>query len=73
MKTILLVLLVTLTSFIFSNEPVTQLRVNVNVNIGSKPPWGPRGYDDVGCYYLPDIDCYYPLPCDQFVYISGGN
>lgn len=50
-----------------------QVRVNVNVNVGSQPSWGPRGYDYVDYYYLPDIDAYYSVPTRQFIYLSGPN
>ena len=39
-----------------------QVRVNLNINIGSQPAWGPAGYDYVEYYYLPDIDVYYYVP-----------
>lgn len=73
MKTILLAMTATLVSLSFSDKVIAQVRVNVNVNIGSQPEWGPRGYDYVEYYYLPDIECYYYVPRHQFVYISGGN
>jgi hypothetical protein len=48
-------------------------QVNVNVNIGAQPLWGPVGYDAVEYYYLPDVEAYYYVPRRQFVYLSGGN
>jgi hypothetical protein len=48
-------------------------QVNVNINIGFQPSWGPVGYDYVGYYYLPDIESYYYVPTHKFVYLSGGN
>ncbi|MGV3588497.1 MAG: hypothetical protein ACO1OF_15940 [Adhaeribacter sp.] len=39
------------------------------VNIGSQPVWGPVGYDYVDYYYLPDIDMYYHVPTQQYVYL----
>lgn len=50
-----------------------QVRVNVNVNIGSQPNWGPAGYDYAEYYYLPDIEVYYYIPTRQFIYLSGSN
>lgn len=50
-----------------------QLRVSVNLNIGSQPTWGPAGYDYVDYYYLPDIDVYYYVPQHQFVYLRGNR
>jgi hypothetical protein len=46
-------------------------QVNVNVNIGSQPVWGPVGYDYVRYYYFPDIDVYYSVPQRQFIFFDG--
>ena len=73
MKTIILALTAAAFSATFSQPAFAQVRVGVNVNIGSQPEWGPQGYDYVEYYYLPDIDVYYFVPRHQFVYISGGN
>lgn len=48
-------------------------QISVNINIGTQPAWGPTGYDHVDYYYLPDIDCYYYVPGNQFIYLSGGR
>ena len=48
-------------------QPATA-QVSVNINIGSQPVWGPVGYDYVEYYYLPDIDMYYHVPTQQYVY-----
>jgi len=45
-----------------------QLRVNIN--IGSQPQWGPRGYDYVDYYYLPEVQSYYHVPTKRFVYMD---
>ncbi|WP_431217205.1 hypothetical protein ACQ86N_23325 [Puia sp. P3] len=50
-----------------------QVQVSVNVNIGSQPQWGPQGYQHVDYYYMPDIDVYYCVPRQQFVYFDGAN
>ena len=42
----------------FFKEASAQVRVNVNVNIGSQPVWGPEGYHYLDYYYLPDIEEY---------------
>jgi hypothetical protein len=47
--------------------------VNVSVNIGAQPLWGPAGYDVVEYYYLPDLQTYYYVPSRQFVYLNGSN
>src|SRR5688572_23240584 len=66
-----LLLCVTILLAVCTSE--TKAQVNVNVNIGSQPVWGPVGYDYVDYYYLPDIETYYYVPKRQFIYLSGGN
>jgi len=56
-----------------SHNLQAQVKVGVNVNIGSHPAWGPVGYDHVDYYYLPDVDAYYYVPDHQFVYLSNGR
>jgi hypothetical protein len=51
----------------------TKAQVNVNINIGSQPQWGPTGYDHVDYYYLPDVDAYYYVPTNQYIYQNNGN
>jgi hypothetical protein len=59
MKKLILLLVLSLLGFI----PLKSLaQLNVNVNIGSQPLWGPVGYEHVDYYYLPDIDSYYYVP-----------
>ena len=60
--------IITLSSVSYSNA-----QVNVSVNIGSQPLWGPVGYDAVQYYYLPDLEMYYDVPTQQFVYLSNGR
>jgi len=48
-------------------------QVRVNINIGSQPVWGPVGYDYAQYYYMPDIDAYYSIPRQQFVYFHGNR
>jgi len=55
------------------NDVSAQIRLNVNLNIGSQPDWGPVGYDRVDYYYMPDIQTYYYVPNHQFIYLSGGR
>ena len=61
--------------FLFASSFISNIKaqVSVNININSQPAWGPRGYDYVEYYYLPDIEAYFYVPRHQFVYISGGN
>lgn len=50
-----------------------QWGIRINVNIGSQPAWGPTGYNYVDYYYLPDIETYYYVPTQQFIYLSNGR
>jgi len=43
-------------------------QVSLNINIGSQPNWGPAGYNHVDYYYLPDVDSYYNVSAQQYVY-----
>jgi len=51
----------------------TKAQVNLSINIGSQPQWGPTGYDHVDYYYLPDVDAYYYVPTSQYVYQNNGS
>lgn len=51
----------------------SSAQVNVNINIGSQPVWGPAGYDYAEYYYLPDMDVYYHVPDRQFIFFDGRN
>lgn len=50
-----------------------QAQVQVSVNLGTPPQWGPVGYTDVQYYYLPDVEAYYDVPSARFIYLEGGN
>jgi hypothetical protein len=60
-------------AFLLFSIPHSKAQVNVNVNIGAQPLWGPTGYDVVEYYYLPDLQMYYYVPSHQFVYLNGAN
>ncbi len=49
-----------------------KAQVSVNINIGQQPEWGPTGYDHVDYYYLPDVDAYYYVPSNQYIYLLNG-
>ena len=51
----------------------SHAQVNVSINIGTQPNWGPTGYDRVEYYYLPDIETYYYVPQHQFIYLESGR
>ncbi len=46
-------------------------QIQVSVNLGNQPTWGPVGYDYVEYYYLPDIEAYYYVPQQRFYYYEG--
>ena len=50
-----------------------QVHLNVSVNIGQQPVWGPVGYDYAEYYYLPDIETYYYVPQHVFIYKVRGH
>lgn len=60
-----------LSSSVFLNTAIAQ--INVRINIGDQPSWGPTGYDHVDYYYIPDIRCYYYVPGHQFIYQRNGH
>ncbi|MDR0792153.1 MAG: hypothetical protein LBE82_02505 [Chitinophagaceae bacterium] len=72
MKKIFIVAAIALSGLCFQ-QASAQLRVSLNLNIGSQPAWGPTGYDYVQYYYLPDINCYYDVSRSQYIYLSGNR
>lgn len=46
-------------------------QVNVSINIGSQPTWGPSGYDYARFYYMPEIDVYYNVSNKRYTYFDG--
>lgn len=70
MKKIILTLALGL---IVSLTAVQAQNLNVSINIGSQPAWGPVGYDYVDYYYMPDINCYYGVNTGMYVFLNGGR
>jgi hypothetical protein len=69
MKKMIFAAALLISSFAFKAN--AQFKVNLNLNIGSQPEWGPTGYDHVEYYYMPDIDAYYYVPGHQYVYLQN--
>lgn len=46
-------------------------QVNVSINIGSQPSWGPVGYDYVRYYYIPEINVYYDVINRRYTHYHG--
>jgi hypothetical protein len=57
---------------LFFMAMVAKAQVNVSVNVGSPPMWGPVGYSEVRYYYLPGVESYYDVQSSMFIYYSGG-
>jgi len=73
MKKSLLVLALLIGMVSFHNTIEAQVSVNVNINVGRQPAWGPVGYDYVDYYYFPDINCYFNVNLDLFYYFERGR
>ena len=58
-----------------SNIAGAQLRVGLglNVNIGARPSWGVPGNYAGNYYYMPEIDSYYDIANQQFIYDENGQ
>ena len=67
MKKFILMVLVASATAIY--QPA-KAQVSLNVNIGLQPNWGPRGYDHVDYYYLPETESYYHVPTKRFIYME---
>jgi|SRR6516165_4766465 hypothetical protein len=57
----------------FSQNAHAQVHVSLNINIDAQPKWGPVGYQHVDYYYMPDIDVFYDVPGQHFIYMEGGR
>jgi hypothetical protein len=51
----------------------SQAQVSVNVNFGTPPVWAPADRVETQYYYLPEVDAYYDVPAQRFIYISNGG
>ena len=71
MKRIVTVLV--LCAGLLSAQQADAQRVKVNTNQSQQPSWGPKGYNYVSYYYLPDMNAYYYVPDKQFIYQENGN
>jgi hypothetical protein len=72
MKKIIVIMAVAISLLTVSSNKA-QVGINLGVNIGSQPAWGPVGHDHVDYYYLPDIESYYYVPKRQYVYLNAGS
>jgi hypothetical protein len=70
MKKLIIMSVLLASSFIYK---AADAQVNVNINLGSQPEWGPSGYDHVDYYYMPDLDMYYNVPSRNYTYLQGNR
>jgi hypothetical protein len=71
MKKLLVVFTLLMSTVVFNAG--AQVRVNLGINIGDQPDWGPVGYNHVDYYYFPDMDVYYNVPQRNYVYFDNGR
>ena len=62
-----LFILMMLAGGVAATQPISA-QVNINVNIGSQPQWGPYGYNQARYYYLPEINVYYDVYNKTYTY-----
>ena len=67
----LLVIMSVMTGVLFIGKSDAQL--NISINIGSQPAWGPAGYNHVDYYYLPDINAYYNVGTAQYIFFNNNQ
>jgi hypothetical protein len=48
-----------------------QSQIDVNINLGKPPVWGPVVTTEE-YYFLPDINSYYDIRQSQFIYLNNG-
>lgn len=47
-------------------------QVSVDIHYGTPPVWAPAA-PQVKYYYLPDIETYYDVPAQRYIYLSKGS
>ncbi|MFN3969490.1 hypothetical protein [Flavobacterium sp.] len=62
-------LLITLMAFTVSS----QAQVSVNVNLGKPPVWAPAAPVNTKYYYIPDIETYYDVSAQRYIYLRNGR
>jgi hypothetical protein len=70
MKKLIMMSVILASSFIYKAADA-QVRVNLNVNLGTQPKWAQSNYEQVNYYYLPDLDMYYNVPNRTYTYLQG--
>ncbi len=57
----------------FAVAHTATAQVSIHINIGNQPAWGPVGYDYARYYYLPEINSYYDINAERFMYQDRGR
>lgn len=73
MKRLLLAFALTSVLSFTQGSSILAQGVNISVNIGNQPAWGPAGYDYAAYYYFPDIDVYYDVNSTFFYFFDRGS
>lgn len=73
MKKILLFLGLALLLPAVSTDRAAAQQINIQINIGRQPAWGPVGYDYVRYYYFPELNVYFDVPASLFYYLQRGR
>ena len=63
--------LIALALFLFASTS-NHAQVSINVSLGTPPQWGPVVQSEVSYYYLPDVESYYDIHAQQFIFLSNG-
>lgn len=72
MKTTKLLMLATLLAMAFNTQ--AQVATKVDRTYGVKQPvWAPKAPVQTKYYYLPDIQTYYDVPAQRYIYQKDGN
>lgn len=71
MKKLLLIAVLILGGLV--TPKAADAQIQIRVNIGAQPIWGPVGFEYVEYYYIPEIDVYYHVPTGEFIYYKNGR
>ncbi len=63
--------LIVLALFLFAST-ANHAQVSISVNVGTPPVWGPVVHTDASYYYMPDVESYYDIRQQQFIFLSNG-
>lgn len=72
MKKLLLISVLFL-GLLSTNGNTASAQVNISVNIGNQPSWGPSGHNFVRFYFLPELNVYYDVTNGMYIYLSGNR